>query len=592
MPSPSYPPTNRRADPFQGAPSAYIPPHNPGLQEFVASLPPEERVNWASGAVFFGRPVGIAGLADFGSLTQEWPRRQQSWRMLGGVRGEWGSGPKAVHYDFTVGVGQTTGLLHGRDILIDRWAAANHGMGGPECDPEKGTPGVPPCHYWNNFYTGWSSDDPALRNRQDVLEWMLGSTGSRYGSTGLALYANFSGASGVELGGGPMSWAAGYEYGYSRGFMAPVGQHYTDSYRSENPFVFLQPGYAGEGSGDAHAAFGELLLPFTGTFELGLAARSTYVPGLDEHPTKGRVSARWTPVPQLVLRASVGQGIILAGGGESDQWGRAIGDVGGNYIPIETPPVKLTGGIDPEHSESFNLGAVWHPVPQVTISADLWRLDFDGPILVETPEFVLANRPERVEFDEFGRPVKITTHIINGPDLEMRGVDFGLSWNIPTRAGLLSVGVDGALLTRYLFAAHEGLKIPEYDALGRMNGEHGESAVLIYSTPEMKYNAWAGWQKGRHSLFVVYHHVDGYVTELLGEDRVPTHSPPYNTVDAFNTFDVYYGLRIPSWHTTLRVSLLNAVDEPPPIGWDELTYDAMTHNPLGRRLKIGAVYQF
>ena len=58
------------------------------------------------------------------------------------------------------------------------------------------------------------------------------------------------------------------------------------------------------------------------------------------------------------------------------------------------------------------------------------------------------------------------------------------------------------------------------------------------------------------------------------------------------TYDVYYALRIPSWHTTFRISVLNAGDEDPPIVWEELAYDAMTHNPMGRRVKVGVSYQF
>jgi iron complex outermembrane receptor protein len=594
--SPTYPPMNRAASPFNGGPSSYVPWHNPGLQDFVSTLPPEQQANWAGGAIFFGRPVAIAGLVDFGSLTQGWPRRQQTLSVQGGVRGEWGSGPRAVQYDFSLGAGSTAGQLGGHDVLIDRWAAANHGMGGPACDPENGTPGVPPCYYWNNFYSGWTSDDPALRNRQDVFDWMLGDGGSKYLWGGLTVYANFSGASGLELGGGPLSWAAGYEYQYYEGSIAPTGQNYSDNFLEESPFIFLPldypAGWPNPFSGGYHAAFGELLLPLADTFELGLAARYTKVTGLEDDPTKGRVAARWTPVPQLVLRASFSQGIIIAQGGESDQWGRYFGEVGGHFLVIEVPPVKLTGGLHSEQSDSVNLGFIWHPVPQVTIAADIFHLDFYGPILTENPEYVLANKPEQVEFDESGLPTRVITHTINGPDLEIRGLDFSFNWDIHTSAGLFSLGFDGALLDRYLFAAHEGLGTGEYDVLGRMNGTNGEAPILIYSTPELKYNARAGWQKGRHSLHLMYHHVDGYVTELLGADRVQTHFPPYNRVDAFNTFDLHYALRIPSWHTTFRISLLNAGDEPPPVVWDELAYDAMTHNPLGRRLKVGVSYQF
>jgi len=596
-PSPTYPPTNPGASPFTGAPSAYIPPHNPGLQDYVSGLPADQQINWVAGALFLGRPVAISGLENWGQLTQEWPRRQQTWQAQGGLRGEWGSGPTAVNYDFAASYGTTFGQIDGQDIMIDRWAAANAGMGGPQCNPETGTPGVGDCQYWNNFYTGWTSSDPALRNTQEVFEWMLGQTGSKTQFDELHLYADFSGATGVELGGGPLAWAAGYEYYYNSSSLDPQGQSYTDNIFDPNPYIFLWLnfpfGVPDPVTTDTHAGYGELLLPFARTFELSLAARYTNVGFLDKNYTKGRLGARWTPVPQLVFRGSFSQGLIIPSPWQTDRWDRYVSNISGSFIPIEVPPANATGGLEAEEADTLNLGVVWHPAPPVTISVDYWQIAFTSPIARETPGYVIENKPEQVERNEFtGLPERVYTFTVNGPDLDAAGVDFGFNWDIHTSAGLFSLGFEGALLTEYFFSESEALGTEPYDALGRMNGRYGESPLLIYATPELKYNIHAGWQKGIHSINLLYHHVDGYITELTTADRIPTHSEPYNRVDDFNTFDFYYAIRIPSWHTTFRLSVINATDEDPPIVWDELTYDAMTHNPLGRRLKVGVAYQF
>jgi iron complex outermembrane receptor protein len=597
-PSPTYPPTNPDALPGV-SPATYIPPFNPGLADFVSTLPPEQRINWAAGALYLGRPVGMSGMYGLeGKLTQEWRRNQQTFQFQGGVRGEWGDGPTAVHYDFAASYGSTTNQLTGEDVLIDRWAAANWGMGGPECDPETGTPGVPPCYFWNNFYTGWTSSDPALRNRGDVFEWMNGDTGSKSQFDELHAYADFSGATSLKLGGGPMAWAAGYEFYYSESFLGAVGQSYSDSpLYDPNPFNFLWMvtpfGYPDPFSADSHAVYLELLFPFADTFELNLAGRYTNAPWLDTDYTKGRASLRWTPVPQLVLRGSFSQGLLLPSPWWTERWDRKEVNVSGSYIPIEILPANMTGGLEAEEADSINLGFVWHPVPQVTLSADFWQIDFTNPIGPETPGYVLENHPERVEFNpDTGLPQRVFTHTVNGPDLEARGYDFAFNWDIPSSAGVFSLGFEGSLLDRYLFREDPSLPTEEYDALGRMNGRYGESPVLVYTMPELKYNAYAGWQKGRHSLRAVYYYVDGYRTELTGVDRIPTNSPPYDTVDSWGTYDLYYQFRIPSWHTTFNLSVINATDEDPPIVWEELAYDAMTHNPLGRRLKVGVTYQF
>jgi len=596
-PSPTYPPTNPGASPFTGAPSAYIPPYNPGLQNFVSSLPAEQRINWAAGALFLGRPAAVAGLENWGQLTQEWPRRQQIWQAQGGIRGEWGDGETAVHYDFAASYGSTAGQIDGQDIDINRWALANHGLGGPNCDPATGTPGQGECYFWNPFYSGWSSSDPTLLNRQDVFDWMNVQHGSKQQYDELHVYADLSGSTSLQLGGGPLAWAAGYEYAYTSNSLDPQGQSFTDSIYDENPFAFLWLnfpfGVPDPVTTDSHAVYGELLLPFAKTFEIDLAARYTNVPWLDTDYTKGRVSARWTPVPQLILRGSFSQGLIIPSPWQTERWDRYVSNIAGSFIPIEVPPASQTGGLEAEEADTINAGFVVHPVPQVTFSVDYWKIAFTNPIARETPGYVITNKPEQVEFNEFtGLPERVYTHTVNGPDMDVEGVDFGFNWDINTGAGLFSLGFDGALLTEYFFSASESLGTEEYDALGRMNGRYGESPLLIYSTPELKYNLHAAWQLGRHSLNVFYNWVDSYKTELTGSDRIQTHSPPYDTVESWGTIDVHYALRIPSWHTTFRLSVINAADEAPPIVWDELGYDAMTHNPLGRRVRIGAQYQF
>ena len=42
----------------------------------------------------------------------------------------------------------------------------------------------------------------------------------------------------------------------------------------------------------------------------------------------------------------------------------------------------------------------------------------------------------------------------------------------------------------------------------------------------------------------------------------------------------------------LWATLLNFTDEDPPYAGEDLNYDAFTHNPLGRILKLGFTYAF
>ena len=73
--------------------------------------------------------------------------------------------------------------------------------------------------------------------------------------------------------------------------------------------------------------------------------------------------------------SSFSQGLIIPGASVVNRWDRGVVFVTGNFVPFEVPPAKATGGIEAEEADTINLGFVWHPVPQVTISADYWQID-------------------------------------------------------------------------------------------------------------------------------------------------------------------------------------------------------------------------
>lgn len=587
-PSPTYPPTNPHA--FIGTASTYIPPSNPGLKDFVAGLPPEQAAGFAGGAIFWGRPAAISGTFPYGGeLTPEWPRRQNTWQLLGGTRGTFNpAGEYPVHYDFALSWAETNGINNGEDILTDRMTRAHHGLGGPNCDPVNGTPGVGGCEYWNPFYSGATSDDPALRNSPELFDWLLGDTSASYNFTDLHFYADFSGSTPAELPGGPLSWAGGYEFDYNENSSTPSGYSFADSPFDQNPFSFLWLNYPFghpiPESSNSHAVYGELLLPFANNFSLNLAARYNDVPWLDETYTQGKASIRWEPVDSFMVRASFSQGVIIPTVWDLEQDIRFVTFVpaAGEFIPVETPAASKTGGLDAEESDTYNLGFVWHPTDRTTVSVDRWQIDFSKPIVTQTIGYVLENLPDQVVLRPDGRPSNLFVHRFNGPDLTTSGFDIGVQLDFPTSsAGLFTVGADATYLDEYLFEATDVL--PEYDALGKHNGRLSTTPVLVYATPELKYSLRVEWNRRNHAFSAYRHFTDSYETQ---------YAAPWDRVDSFVTYDVYYNYRLPFGNTTLRLNVVNLTDEAPPVLLHELAYDAFAHNPLGRMMKIGLGWEW
>jgi outer membrane receptor protein involved in Fe transport len=61
------------------------------------------------------------------------------------------------------------------------------------------------------------------------------------------------------------------------------------------------------------------------------------------------------------------------------------------------------------------------------------------------------------------------------------------------------------------------------------------------------------------------------------------------TIDSQLTHDLHYiNNMFDQW--TLSASVINLLDEDPPLASTDLSYDAYTHNPFGRMIKLGVAF--
>jgi iron complex outermembrane receptor protein len=63
-----------------------------------------------------------------------------------------------------------------------------------------------------------------------------------------------------------------------------------------------------------------------------------------------------------------------------------------------------------------------------------------------------------------------------------------------------------------------------------------------------------------------------------------------DSVDDHTTIDFHLSTTLMDDSLSLTASVLNATDEDPPVAYGDLMYDAYSHNPLGRMLKVGFKY--
>ena len=103
--------------------------------------------------------------------------------------------------------------------------------------------------------------------------------------------------------------------------------------------------------------------------------------------------------------------------------------------------------------------------------------------------------------------------------------------------------------------------------------------------PEVQGNVFARYDHGIHNAQLIVRYVDSYTDVRPALDSLAK-------IDSYVTLDLHYNVRLFNESTDLSISVLNATDEDPPQASTDLNYDAFTHNPFGRMIKLGLRYRF
>ena len=187
--------------------------------------------------------------------------------------------------------------------------------------------------------------------------------------------------------------------------------------------------------------------------------------------------------------------------------------------------------------------------------------------------------------------IKVTN--VNWPGIEMSGVDFHASVRRLAGQAILSLGIDGTYVQKFFvkeLKLGDAVLFAEQDAAGALN----EFNPVAPPLPRLKSRLSAGYHVGDYSLVNYFNFVSGYTNWNSGfRDDKNKPKPGYEDlleVDPFPTWDLSF-LRRPSGRTEVALSVLNvAGTDPPRVGWEQ-AYDAFTHSPKGRRIKLSMTYR-
>lgn len=618
----------------------WVPPNNPGLIAYREANPDQfpSGANSALLAAGVFRTALLGGnplFKDQNGIDGASPmtRDSESMRFTGALRG---SHSDAFNWELSGTWHKYIRESTGYDTIIDRVQLALRGLGGEDCDPLTGTPGVGPCMFFNPFSNAIQANaitgegnpgyDASVANDPAIFDYFTKKSTSRISNELMVANLVFSGDTGVSLGGGNgIGYALGAQY-RRNDYDAAYGPYNNldiypcpasldfgveDCERPIGLFGFLGSDRPNSSSQDVYALFGELQIPIGDRIDIQLAARYEDYGGSVGSTFDPKASARVQVTDWLALRGSyqttfrAPPSTILTAG----DYLTSLQFVGGSFRAVR---VNDNPTLVPESAESYG-GGVMVEFGGFRASVDYWRYDFSDDIVAEplsgllnsvfnstdgssTPGTAAADcsNPLVNRFTFSGGPATggcgtltptlsnvttIDTFYTNGAGLSTSGIDFVANYRGDFGSeGTWGLGVTGSYVIDFQtndFFIGEDLIQPGFSAVGKLNYQ-----TTAYPLPEWKLNAYAdlGWD--RHNARLTVTHIQGYT-----DQRLEPGAPGYD-IPSFTTVDFTVRIGLPS-ETDLTLSVLNLLDKEPGFAALDYNYDPFTANPLGRNFKIG-----
>jgi iron complex outermembrane receptor protein len=640
-----------------------VPATNPGLLAFIAANPTVSLTNLATGAqttapgsIFaFGainaanRPFGIGGNPKFGYGPSIGSRAFDAFRVSGDLQGEFDNG---IGWDIALTYSQEVGVRTGYDTLVNRFALALQGLGGPLCDSNpslpgiQGTAGVGQCMYYNPFASAIPSNaitgtanplyNSALANNKDLVDWFFKKLSTKQSSRLFVGEAVLNGKTAITLPGGDIAWAAGVQYrrtyfkadynDISNAAINPCvntpdfGVTTCTGSTRNGPFMFLGVGNEADNQSDVMAAFGELSVPITETFQAQLAARYESYGGAVGSTFNPKASVRWQALPWMAVRASAGS--TFRGPPDPQTTTTSITSLQGILGVFRAVDIFGNPKLNPEKANTYNGGLLFN-VGNFKASIDYFKFDFKNPIVAEPVAGIVnalypngaaganncadpayAALVARFTFNgACGTPTtsiaRLKTNYINGAAVKNSGFDFSADYRFENMfGGELAVGANATYVSEYKVGATsvEGIVVEKpFDAVGLLNYQ-----TTVVPIPQWKGDVFAEWSMGPHNLRATVHYIDSYMDQRTAPYAANAYKDTTGAgvtvsagkkIDAQVLTDLAYRVFLP-WDTTLTAAITNVFDKDPSYARLDLGYDPFTGDPLGRTYKVGLRKKF
>ena len=391
-----------------------------------------------------------------------------------------------------------------------------------------------------------------------------------------------------------------------------VGASFTDEKLDLNPSTAYQSGdisgYGGQtlplsASRNSSAVFAEVVAPILKNLEADLAVRTDRYPNATA--TNPKISLRYQPLQQLLVRASYGRGFREASlpellNPQSVATTASFTDPKtGTYGQFN----QLIGGnpnLKPEKSEQTSVGFVIDPVPGVSVAIDYWKINVNNLVTSLSPEFLVDHESDPtygalVHRDANGNISMITSTNLNAGGLKTAGFDLDARWTIAKTAnyGTFSTRLNGTYVSKYDEKLPDGTVQASVahtiDANGSPLNAVGNGGIIL----RWKHQLALDWKFHNWGVNLTQNFQSGYYDAARADSATGTDAV---RIGAFSTWDsqvAYTGIK----NLTLRAGVKNLFNRNPPesiglgnyfqSGYDPTYYDA--HGATGY---VSASYKF
>lgn len=416
-----------------------------------------------------------------------------------------------------------------------------------------------------------------------------------------------------QLPAGAFSFAAGYEYRKYEGSYTPDAITIAGEYNGV-------PSGATRGDYDVNEVYAEFNLPLLRDSVLGDSLDFSFAGRYSDYSTfggetTGKLGLRWQPVDELLLRMSYAEGFRAPSIGElygtlsrfdatlvdpcsgagATSAVCAADSVPPGYEQTNSQISVVTSGnaeLQPEHSRSLMVGAVWSPSfadeaswsDRLDLGVTFYRHHITDAIQAPDAQAILerciatrdADACASYDRSARGQIIRFDDILANLGTIKTDGWDFTAAWTLPTQDwGRLRFDAKTTWVTRYELVNESGNAEPR-----RPGVEVNNSAI-----PEWTGTLVTDWTRGPWSLAWTLRYIDRLTESCGGANGFPICDDSANDVNGLGS-TTYHDLQL-AWHnaawfngTRLSLGVNNIAGKEPPVclscslnGYDASTYD-------------------